>query len=122
MKRLKTPYAARLRRHARVRKKVRGTQQRPRLSVYRSLSHIYAQVIDDDAGHTLASASDLDPTTRSQVNGKRKTEVAKLVGELLAKRIAEHGISQVVFDRGGHQYHGRVKALAAAVREAGIKF
>ncbi len=122
MKRLKTPYAARLRRHARVRKKVRGTQQRPRLSVYRSLAHIYAQVIDDDAGRTLVAASDLEPETRRQTNGKRKTEVAALVGELLARRAVERGISQVVFDRGGYKYHGRVKALAAAVREGGLKF
>ena len=121
MKRLKTPYAARLRRHARVRKKVRGTQQRPRLSVYRSLSHIYAQVIDDDSGHTLAAASDLEPTTRNQTNGKRKTEVAALVGELLARRAVERGISQVVFDRGGYVYHGRIMVLADAMREAGLK-
>lgn len=122
MKRMKTPYAARLRRHLRVRKKMRGTAQRPRLSVYRSLSHIYAQVIDDDAGHTLAAASDLEATTRGQVNGKRKTEVAKLVGELVARRAQERGISEVVFDRGGYRYQGRVKALAAAAREAGLKF
>jgi large subunit ribosomal protein L18 len=122
MKRMKTPYAARLRRHLRVRKRLRGTEQRPRLSVYRSLSHIYAQVIDDDTGHTLAAASDLEATTRGQVNGKRKTEVAKLVGELVAQRARERGISQVVFDRGGYQFHGRVKALAEAAREAGLKF
>lgn len=122
MKRTKTPYAARLRRHARVRKKVQGTAQRPRLSVYRSLSHIYAQVIDDDKGHTLAAASDLEEAARSQVNGKRKTEVAKLVGALLGQRARERGISQVLFDRGGYQYHGRVKALAEGAREAGLKF
>ena len=122
MKRRKTPYAARLRRHLRVRKKVRGTGQRPRLSIYRSLSHIYAQVIDDDLGHTLAAASDLEAATRGQVNGKRKTEVAQLVGQLLAQRAQERGISQVVFDRGGYQFQGRVKALAASAREAGLKF
>ena len=122
MKRQKTPHAARLRRHARVRKKTWGTEQRPRLSVYRSLSHIYAQVIDDDAGRTLASASDLEPETRSQVNGKRKTEVAKLVGELVARRAVERGIKQVKFDRGGYQFHGRVKALATGAREAGLEF
>ena len=122
MKRRKTPHAARLRRHLRVRKKIRGTQQRPRLSVYRSLSHIYVQVIDDDAGHTLAAASDLEATTRSQVNGKRKSEVAKLVGELVAQRARERGISQVVFDRGGYQFQGRVKAVAEGAREAGLTF
>ncbi|MDZ4279009.1 MAG: 50S ribosomal protein L18 [Dehalococcoidia bacterium] len=122
MKRSKTPYAARLRRHQRVRRKVTGTQQRPRLSVYRSLSHIYAQVIDDDAGQTLAAASDLEPEARGQVNGKQKTEVAKLVGALVAQRAQERGITEVVFDRGGYQYHGRVGALASAAREAGLKF
>lgn len=122
MKREKTAYAARLRRHLRVRKKVHGTEQQPRLSVYRSLSHIYAQVIDDDAGHTLAAASDLEATTRGQVNGKRKTEVARLVGELVGERARQRGISQVIFDRGGYQYHGRVRSLAEGAREAGLKF
>lgn len=122
MKRTKTPYAARLRRHLRVRKKVRGTAQRPRLAVYRSLGHIYAQVIDDDAGHTLAAASDLEATVRSQVNGKRKTEVAKLVGALVAQRARERSVGQVVFDRGGYRFHGRVKALADSAREAGLTF
>ncbi len=122
MKRRKTPHAARLRRHLRVRKKIHGTQQRPRLAVYRSLSHIYVQVIDDDAGHTLAAASDLEATTRGQVNGKRKTEVAKLVGELVAQRARERGISQVVFDRGGYEFPGRVKAVAEGAREAGLTF
>ncbi len=121
MKRKKTAYAARLRRHRRVRKKIRGTAQRPRLCVYRSLSHIYAQVIDDDSGHTLAAATDLEATTRSQLNGKRKTEVATLVGELVAQRAMERGVREVVFDRGGYQYHGRVKALAEAARKTGPK-
>ncbi|MCH8993828.1 MAG: 50S ribosomal protein L18 [Chloroflexi bacterium] len=122
MKRKKTAYAARLRRHLRVRKKIHGTEQRPRLSVYRSLSHIYAQVIDDESGQTLAAASDMEASLRGQKNGKRKTDVAKLVGELVATRAKERGISQVVFDRGGYQFQGRVKALAAAAREAGLKF
>ena len=122
MKRTKTPYAARLRRHLRVRKKVRGTAQQPRLAVYRSLGHIYAQVIDDTAGHTLAAASDLEATIRSQVNGKPKTEVAKLVGELVAQRARERGVGKVVFDRGGYRFHGRVKALAESAREAGLTF
>lgn len=122
MKRRTTPYHARLRRHLRVRKKIRGTAERPRLSVYRSLSHIYAQVIDDDAGHTVASASDLEPDARGQANGKNKRDCAKLVGELVAQRARERGVSQVVFDRGGYKFHGRVKALAEAVREAGLQF
>ena len=122
MKRMKTPRAARLRRHLRVRKKLHGTSQRPRLCVYRSLSHIYAQVIDDDAGHTLAAASDVEAATRSDANGKRKVETAKLIGELVAKRAREHGISEVIFDRGGYRFHGRVKALATGAREAGLKF
>ena len=122
MKRMKTPRAARLRRHLRVRKTLHGTSERPRLSVYRSLSHIYAQVIDDDAGHTLAAASDLETATRSDANGKRKVETAKLIGELVAKRARDHGISEVIFDRGGYQFHGRVKALATGAREAGLKF
>ena len=122
MKRQKTPHAARLRRHLRVRRKVRGTAQRPRLSVYRSLSHIYAQVIDDDAGHTLAAASDLEAAARGEVNGKRKTEMAKMVGELVAQRARERGITQVVFDRGGYQFHGRVKTLADSARKAGLTF
>ena len=122
MKRMKTAYAARLRRHLRVRKKIHGTEQRPRLSVYRSLSHIYAQVIHDESGQTLAAASDMEASLRGQKNGKRKTDVAKLVGELVATRARERGISQVVFDRGGYQFKGRVKALAAAAREAGLKF
>ena len=122
MKRQKTAYAARLRRHLRVRKKVRGTAERPRLAVYRSLSHIYAQVIDDDAGQTLAAASYLEATTKAQLNGKRKMDVAKLVGQLVAERAKERGVSEVVFDRAGYQYHGRVKALADGARESGLTF
>jgi len=122
MKRMKTSYHARLRRHQRVRKKVHGTGERPRLSVYRSLSHIYAQVIDDEAGHTLAAASDLEAASKGSANGKAKTDVAKLVGELLAKRAQERGITKVVFDRGGYRFHGRVKALATGAREGGLEF
>jgi len=121
MKRMKTAYAARLRRHKRVRKKVEGTNARPRLSVYRSLSHIYAQVIDDEAGHTIAAASDLEAAAKG-ANGKAKTDVAKIVGELVAQRAKEHGITKVVFDRGGYRFHGRVKALATGAREAGLEF
>ena len=122
MKRSKTARAARLRRHLRVRKKVHGTSQRPRLCVYRSLAHIYAQVIDDDRGHTIAAASDMEAKARSAAKGKPKTDVAKLVGELIGKRAKEQGISTVVFDRGGYQFHGRVEALATGAREAGLKF
>ena len=106
----------------RLRKRIHGTQEKPRLAVYRSLSHIYAQVIDDDRGHTIAAASDVESDTRAEAKGKHKSDVAKLVGELLGKRAKEHGVSTVVFDRGGYQFHGRVKALAEAAREAGLKF
>jgi large subunit ribosomal protein L18 len=113
---------ARQRRHRRVRKKTVGTVERPRLNVFRSLKHIYAQVIDDDKGHTLAAASTLDPELRGKLNGITKTEQAKLVGELLAERALARGVKQVVFDRGGYKYHGRVKALAEGSRGAGLEF
>ena len=122
MKRSKTARAARIRRHLRVRRRVHGTGEKPRLCVYRSLSHIYAQVIDDDRGHTIAAASDVEAAARGEANGKEKSDVAKLVGELVGKRAKEQGISTVVFDRGGYQFHGRVKALATGAREAGLKF
>ena len=120
----KTAYRgiARRRRHRRVRKQVVGTSQRPRLNVFRSLKHIYAQVIDDVRGHTLAAASTLDPELRDKVKGLTKTEQAKLVGELLAKRALEHGEKKVAFDRGGYKYHGRVKSLAEAAQEGGLEF
>ncbi len=114
---------ARLRRKKRVRKKVFGTPERPRLSVYRSLKHIYAQVIDDTKGITLAAASTLDPALREQLKDiKGKVEAARLVGKLVAERALEKGIKKVVFDRGGFKYHGRVKALADGAREAGLEF
>ena len=122
MKRSKTPQAARIRRHMRLRKRIRGTEEKPRLAVYRSLSHIYAQLIDDDRGHTIAAASDVEAAARADAKGKRKSDIAKLVGEMVGKRAKEHGISTVVFDRGGYQFHGRVKALATGAREAGLKF
>lgn len=122
MKKSRTPRAARERRHIRVRKKVAGTPERPRLAVYRSLKHIYAQVIDDQAGCTLAAASDLEQDLRAARNGKKKTEVAALVGEAIAKKAKARGISAVVFDRGGYRYHGRVKALAEAARKGGLSF
>ncbi|HWQ28705.1 MAG TPA: 50S ribosomal protein L18 [Dehalococcoidia bacterium] len=122
MKKTKTARAARIRRHIRVRKKVEGTPERPRLAVFRSLSHIYAQVIDDRAQRTLVAASDLEPGVRPQVEGKKKTERAEIVGAVLAQRAKEKGVTRVVFDRGGFKYHGRVKALAEAARKGGLEF
>lgn len=113
---------ARKRRHARARAKLNGTAVKPRLCVFRSLKYVYAQVIDDSANHTLASASSLDPEIRVKIAGKTKTESAQLIGSVIAQRALDKGISQVVFDRGGYKYHGRVKALAEAVREVGLKF
>jgi large subunit ribosomal protein L18 len=118
----KTATALRKRRHERVRKTVTGTLERPRLAVYRSLNHIYAQVIDDAAGHTVAAASDQDAEIRKEATKKKKTDVAGLVGAALGQRAKEKGITAVVFDRGGFRYHGRVKALAEAVRKAGVTF
>jgi large subunit ribosomal protein L18 len=112
----------RLRRHRRVRLTVSGTADRPRLNVFRSLEEIYAQVIDDQAGVTLASGSTVDQSLRTTVNGLNKTEQAKAVGKLVAERAKEKGITKVVFDRGGYRYMGRVKALAEAAREAGLEF
>jgi len=113
---------ARRRRHLRVRAKVKGTSSRPRLCVFRSLNHIYAQVISDLQGHTLAFASTLDPEIKSVAVGKTKTAKSELVGSLVAKRALSQGISQVALDRGGCKYHGRVKALAEAARQEGLKF
>ena len=113
---------ARYGRHARVREKVQGTDSRPRLCVFRSLQHIYAQVIDDLRRHTLASASTIDPEVKNDINGKKKTAQAELVGLLVAKRALDAGIRQVVFDRGGYKYHGRIKTLAEAARKGGLRF
>lgn len=113
---------ARQRRHLRVRAKVKGTTSAPRLCVFRSLNHIYAQVIDDSRGHTLASASTLEPEIKSVAADKTKTAKSELVGSLVAKRALSQGIKQVAFDRGGCKYHGRVKALAEAARQEGLKF
>ena len=114
---------ARLRRHRRVRKTVVGTPERPRLNVFRSLEHIYAQIIDDSVGHTLVSASTLDQEVRGLCGeGTKKADEAKVVGRVLAERAKARGVSEVVFDRGGYQYHGRVKALADGAREAGLVF
>jgi len=116
------PRVARYRRHARVKLKVKGTSSRPRLCVFRSLNHIYAQIIDDSQGRTLASASTLDPEARGETNGKNKAGKAELVGAMVAKRALSQGVNQVAFDRGGYKYHGRVKALAEAARQGGLKF
>ncbi len=113
---------ARLRRHARIRKHVAGTVERPRLAVFRSLKHIYAQVIDDTQGHTLAAASTLDTELGGEAQNGDKTAQAKAVGALVAQRAQAKGIKKVVFDRGGYLYHGRVRALAEAAREAGLEF
>ncbi|MBE9513023.1 MAG: 50S ribosomal protein L18 [Chloroflexi bacterium] len=117
------PRVARQRRHVRVRAKVKGTTDRPRLCVFRSLNHIYAQVIDDSRGYTLACASTLDGEMNSGAGDKiTKIGKAELVGSLLARCALEKGVTQVVFDRGGYKYHGRVKALAEAARQGGLKF
>jgi len=113
-------FESRLKRHRRVRAKVSGSAEKPRLNVFRSVKHIYAQLIDDDAGTTLASASSLDPALRARSGGN--IEGAKGVGALIASRAREKGIARVVFDRGGYRYHGRIKSLAEAAREGGLEF
>lgn len=118
----KSRSAARAKRHARVRAQVVGTTQRPRLNVFRSISEIYAQVIDDSAGHTLVSASSVDKDLREKMKGLKKAEQAKLVGQTVAERAKKNGIETVVFDRGGFRYVGRVKALADGAREGGLQF
>ena len=118
----KSRSAARIHRHARVRVRVTGTTDRPRLNVFRSLSEIYAQVIDDSAGRTIASASTVDKDLREQMKGLKKAEQAKLVGQKVAERAKDKGIEAVVFDRGGFRYVGRIKALADGAREGGLQF
>jgi large subunit ribosomal protein L18 len=113
---------ARTARHVRLRESVQGTSERPRLCVYRSLDHIYAQVIDDESGHTLSSASTLEPQVAEKIKGQNKKLRAGVVGTLLAERTLGVGIKQVVFDRGGYKYHGRVKELAEAARKGGLSF
>ncbi len=113
---------ARLKRKKRIRKKIFGTPERPRLSVFRSCKHIYAQVIDDTKGHTLAALSDLSPELKGELEGKKKKEKAFIVGKKLAALCLEKGIEKVVFDRNGFIYHGRVKSLADGAREGGLKF
>ncbi|NMB97988.1 MAG: 50S ribosomal protein L18 [Clostridiaceae bacterium] len=112
----------RLRRHLRIRKKIFGTSERPRLNVYRSLNHIYAQIINDTIGSTLVSASTLDPSLKGKIANGGNKEAAREVGKLIATKALEKGIKQVVFDRGGYIYHGRIKELADAAREAGLEF
>lgn len=112
----------RVKKHLRVRKKVYGTAERPRLNVFRSEKHIYAQIINDDLGTTLVAASSLDKELAEKISCGSNKEAAKAVGELVAKRAADKGIKTVVFDRGGYIYHGRVKELADAAREAGLDF
>lgn len=114
--------ANRLQRHKRVRSKITGTTQRPRLCIFRSANNIYAQIIDDTNRVTIAAASSLDAEVKGAVNHTGNKEAAKKVGEMIAKRAVEKGITEVVFDRGGYLYHGRVQELAEAAREAGLKF
>ena len=111
-----------LRRKRRVRRKISGTSQRPRLSVSRSLKHIYAQIIDDENGNTLAHASSLSPEVKGNATEGGKIQIAQSVGQLIAQKAKEHQIEGVIFDRGGNLYHGRIKALAEAAREGGLKF
>lgn len=113
---------ARKRRHLRVRKKVAGSLECPRLNVYRSLKHIYAQLIDDHSGRTLIAVSTLDPALKGQIKSSDNKEAARMVGELLGKRALEKGFKQVVFDRGGFLYHGRIKSLAEGARGQGLEF
>ena len=122
MKKSATTRAARIRRHARIRRRVAGTGEKPRLCVFRSLSHIYAQVIDDVSRVTIVSASDMEKDVVSKTAGKKKSDVATLVGTLVAERARGKGISKVVFDRGGYPFHGRIKALAEAARAGGLNF
>jgi large subunit ribosomal protein L18 len=119
---IKSRSEARVRRHARVRRKVSGTPERPRLNVFRSVAEIYAQVIDDEIGRTIVSASSVDHELKVKMAGLKKTDQARMVGKMLAERAKASGIKQVVFDRGGYRYIGRIKALADAAREGGLEF
>lgn len=122
MGRAKTPWAKRRVRHVRVRRQVSGTPERPRLAVFRSLRHIYAQVIDDTQGRTLATASDMEAGLRTNGAAGTKKEAAGRVGALVAQRARDAGVTRVVFDRGGYLYHGRVRELAEAARKGGLEF
>jgi large subunit ribosomal protein L18 len=122
MSKISEPRAARIRRHARVRKRVKGTAEKPRLAVFRSLSHIYAQVIDDVAKMTIVAASDVEATLRDKAAKQKKSDVATAIGKLIAERAKSKGVTTVVFDRGGYPFHGRIKALAEAARSEGLRF
>ena len=122
MKRSKKKVVARRRRHRSIRRKVLGTPERPRLCVRRSLRHMYAQVVDDVSGRTLAAASTLTPELRAACQGVNKTEAATVVGKEIARRAVEAGVETIAFDRGGGKYHGRVRALADGAREGGLEF
>lgn len=113
---------ARKRRHSRIRATLSGTEAKPRLCVFRSLNNIYAQIIDDSSGITVASAGSITSSMKDKTDGKNKTQVAELVGSALAELAKSKGITEVVFDRGGYKFHGRIKALAEAARKAGLKF
>jgi large subunit ribosomal protein L18 len=113
---------ARKRRHARIRAKIEGTAAKPRLCVFRSLTNIYAQVIDDASGMTVASVGSLSADIKGKIDGKNKTQIAEIVGAELAKSAQDKGVNEVIFDRGGYKYQGRIKALAEAARKAGLKF
>ncbi len=118
----RTPRVQRKRRHARVRARVKGTPTRPRLCIFRSLNHTYAQIIDDSVGNTICSASTLDREIRERVDGETKKGEAQMVGELIARRAKGRGVTTVVFDRGGYKYHGRVRAVADGARGGGLIF
>jgi len=118
---LRITEAARRKRHKRIRMRVEGTSERPRLNVYRSLQHIYAQLIDDSQGFTILAVSTLDPEVRTQLGELNKTQQAELVGKTLAQRAKEQGVQAVVFDRGGYRYQGRVKAVAEGARAGGLQ-
>ncbi len=122
MGKLRSTEVARRRRHKRIRTHVQGTLERPRLNVYRSLRHVYVQLIDDTAGHTILAVSTLDPEVRAQVSDLNKTRQAELVGKTLAQRARQQGVRMIVFDRGGNRYHGRVRALAEGARAEGLQF
>ena len=122
MRKARSSKNRRIMRHASVRRNLRGSSERPRLAVFRSLNHVYAQVIDDDNRTTLVAASSLDGPVKEQKSGNNKADVSKLVGTLVAQRAKEKGINSVVFDRGGYKYHGRIKSLADAARKEGLVF
>ena len=122
MAHVKSRNALRLRRHERVRRRLNGTAERPRLSIFRSLHHVYAQIIDDATGRTLVAASTREPGLASGLSSKSSSAAAETIGRTIAERAKEKGINAVIFDRGGYKYHGRVKALADAARGAGLEF